>query len=130
MIFILIYFILIIFLLLFIYIYILLIGSLATQLHRYIPENWKKITANATNTNRVTDGTRASIYFRELLKNYCKYHYYCSCTDGITYGILLMICYIYRWIYQRNKTDNFFWHVLSICKSIDIFITDGLIDNP
>jgi hypothetical protein len=31
--------------------------SLTKQLHRYIPESWKRITENATITDGVTDGT-------------------------------------------------------------------------
>jgi len=38
-------------------------------------------------TNGVTDGLSLLVYFKELKKNYCKYHCYYLLTDRITDGL-------------------------------------------
>jgi len=75
--FILFYFLLLFNIFLKIYIFkILLTGLPITQLYWYILESWKRITANATITNGITDKTRPSVYSWELAKNYCKCYFY------------------------------------------------------
>ena len=73
----------------------LLLMGLPTKLdRRYIPESWQRITANATFTINA---------LTKLQMVLCRW--YVIFIDGI-------------------KRINFFWHTLSVCKSIGIFITD------
>jgi hypothetical protein len=75
------------------------------QLRRYIPESWKRITTNFTTT--INALMELQVVF---------YRWYVIFTDGYTDEIY--------------KDDTFFWRALSVCKSISIFLIDGLINNP
>jgi len=52
-------------------------GLPMAQLYRYILASWKRLTANVTITDGVTNRTKPSVYSRELEKNYYKWHCYC-----------------------------------------------------
>jgi hypothetical protein len=46
----------------------------ADTIRRYIPKSWKKITAYVTSTITSPDEIILSVFYRELEKNYSKYH--------------------------------------------------------
>jgi uncharacterized membrane protein YhaH (DUF805 family) len=113
-----------------IYFKILLTRLLTEHIHRYIPENWKRIIANII----------ASVnYSIELQMVFRRWHD--IFTDGYTDGQIktpielhMVFCWLYGILPKENtdrmKQVNLFWHTLSVCKFINKFIINELIGRP